>query len=698
MSQGGIASTTGAPVQNSFPITPYVVGPIGVAGYQTIQSGLNAANAAGGGIVYVQPGTYTENLTLFGNTEIVGTPGNSDFATAGNTTIISGVHTPPTTGSFVFANVSLLSATHAFSSNVAGSASLFLINVETILTNGYIFNVPNWTGILSTYNVGDFSTNNGVVNNIGGSTCLFFSATLGNGTAQTMVTTGPISMQLISFRCPWSANTGTTIACDDIVFSNNVTCANNSTGTFNNCRFSTSATASLTMSSSGVIGLYNSVITSTNNPAISGAGAGVLTILNTSFTNGFNIANTLILATNIVRGGNYISQFVAGPAPDAQYQTIQAALDAANAAGGGSVYVKPGTYTENLTLYNKTEVIGATGVADFGSVNISGVHIPPVSGYFVFSGINLISATHIFSSAAAGSATLEINNSSITITNGFIFNLPNWTGSLVSFDVADFSTNNGVVNNTGGATCFFIQASHGAGTGQTMVTSGPVTMQFLDLKCPWSANTGTTIACDYVIFNQTVTENNNSSGHFRYCEFITGATPALTMSSLGSIELSESIVNSTNNPAITGSGSGTLSIANITFLNNNVIANTLTTQYFPTTAQVPGQGLPSIVVASASFTMSTNFSYTQNSAGLITFLLPLTANVGDIIQVVGFGAGGWKITQNAGQSIHINASSTTVGVGGSLASTAAFNSVTFRCVKANTDFTIISSIGTITVV
>jgi hypothetical protein len=40
---------------SGYPITPYVVGPTGQAGYTTIQDGLDAANSAGGGIVGVQP-------------------------------------------------------------------------------------------------------------------------------------------------------------------------------------------------------------------------------------------------------------------------------------------------------------------------------------------------------------------------------------------------------------------------------------------------------------------------------------------------------------------------------------------------------------------------------------------------------------------------------------------------------------------
>ena len=65
---------------NRFPITPFVVGPIGQAGYQTIQSALDAANAAGKGAVWVMPGTYTENLTFYPTSQLSGAVSNSDVA------------------------------------------------------------------------------------------------------------------------------------------------------------------------------------------------------------------------------------------------------------------------------------------------------------------------------------------------------------------------------------------------------------------------------------------------------------------------------------------------------------------------------------------------------------------------------------------------------------------------------------------
>lgn len=69
---GTVGTLTITPTSGAFPVTPYVVGPIGQAGYQTVQSAINAASLAGGGTVYVLPGTYTENLTFAANVNVIG--------------------------------------------------------------------------------------------------------------------------------------------------------------------------------------------------------------------------------------------------------------------------------------------------------------------------------------------------------------------------------------------------------------------------------------------------------------------------------------------------------------------------------------------------------------------------------------------------------------------------------------------------
>lgn len=140
----------------------------------------------------------------------------------------------------------------------------------------------------------------------------------------------------------------------------------------------------------------------------------------------------------------------------------------------------------------------------------------------------------------------------------------------------------------------------------------------------------------------------------------------------------------------------------------NSIANLATNGFVPigdgstftSAALTAGAGI-SITNASGSITISSSTSgmnwstvtvsvnptvidsgYVANSAGVLTFTLPATAAVGDVIAVEGLGAGGWVVTANAGQTIKIGTSTTSSG--GSLASVAASDNIYVVCIVANT--------------
>lgn len=98
-----------------------------------------------------------------------------------------------------------------------------------------------------------------------------------------------------------------------------------------------------------------------------------------------------------------------------------------------------------------------------------------------------------------------------------------------------------------------------------------------------------------------------------------------------------------------------------------------------------------------SANMVVNNGYITNNAGLVTVTLPSTAAVGDVVRVTGKGAGGWRIAQNASQTIYFGTMATTTGVGGRLDSTQQRDSIELLCVTANNDWNVLSSIGNITV-
>lgn len=92
-----------------------------------------------------------------------------------------------------------------------------------------------------------------------------------------------------------------------------------------------------------------------------------------------------------------------------------------------------------------------------------------------------------------------------------------------------------------------------------------------------------------------------------------------------------------------------------------------------------------------------NNGYITNNAALVTVTLPAVAAFGDIIRVGGKGAGGWRIAQNAGQTINFGTMPTTTGVGGRLDSTDDNDVVELLCITDDDDFLVLSSIGNITI-
>lgn len=111
-----------------------------------------------------------------------------------------------------------------------------------------------------------------------------------------------------------------------------------------------------------------------------------------------------------------------------------------------------------------------------------------------------------------------------------------------------------------------------------------------------------------------------------------------------------------------------------------------------------GGTLPWTEVSGTSQSMAVNNGYILNNVALVTATLPATAAVGDVVIVVGKGAGGFTIAQNAGQTIHFISSDTTTGAGGSLSSTVRYDCVEVVCTTADTDFVVRGSVGNLTVV
>jgi len=101
-----------------------------------------------------------------------------------------------------------------------------------------------------------------------------------------------------------------------------------------------------------------------------------------------------------------------------------------------------------------------------------------------------------------------------------------------------------------------------------------------------------------------------------------------------------------------------------------------------------GSGIGWTEVTTTSQAATADNGYVTNNAGLVTVTLPATAAFGTAISIIGKGAGGWSIAQNSGQNIQVGSVSSTVGVGGSVASSNQFDSIDLLCTTANTTWTV----------
>lgn len=105
----------------------------------------------------------------------------------------------------------------------------------------------------------------------------------------------------------------------------------------------------------------------------------------------------------------------------------------------------------------------------------------------------------------------------------------------------------------------------------------------------------------------------------------------------------------------------------------------------------------SSTIADADVMMIANATYVVNSTSRVNLTLPNKFNINDEITVMGQGTGGWKIIQNAGQTVH-GTTSTTPGITGSISSSARYNSITIRGIVPSTDFSTQCHEGTLSIV
>lgn len=324
-----------------------------------------------------------------------------------------------------------------------------------------------------------------------------------------------------------------------------------------------------------------------------GTHVNVLTLTEGSGITITQAATTLTIAAPGSTTDYHVARYIvsAGGSTDgANYTTIAAAYAAAVGAGGvQTVFVQPGTYTENLTLSADVNIcafdcdpqtpnvtiVGTITASYSGSASISGIRIKASSGQgLVVSGSNatVLTLTNCFyqSNTINDGIIYSVSNSSsrlnllycngdITVAGGTY--LGNSSSGIATFAFCNFqnsASSSGVINATTGSTTILEYCILRVGL-QWLLTS-----------------TSTTRFCDISVSSGTGVAITGTGTHtLENCRISSGSSVAVSIGTGCTCNVNNCVVDSTNTNAI--SGAGTLVYSEIAFSNtSSTIQGTLT--------------------------------------------------------------------------------------------------------------------------
>lgn len=394
------------------------------------------------------------------------------------------------------------------------------------------------------------------------------------------------------------------------------------------------------------------------------AGDGTVTSVSVVTANGFagSVANPTTTpaitisttVTGILKGdGTAISAATAGTDYTAlAFKTISVsgqsdivadtAADTLTIVAGTGMTITTNATTDTLTLSLTTDPAGyATKALDnLASVAINTALLPGVSD-----SIALGSGTKNWSDLFLGDgAVINFNNGNYTVTHSAGLLTTNGNLSLTTSGVLTTGT---------------IELGAASDTTLSRISGGQAAIEGVQIS---------TISNTVALTNKTITASSNVLG---------GVTMTLGSDADGDIYYRSSNI-------LTRLAKGTA----LQHLRMNAGA---------TAPEWGAAGQPWVEVTGATQQMAVNTGYVANRATLVTFTLPATAAVGDVVEIVGVGAGGWQIDQNAGDIVHVGNTSSLAGTGGHTASSNRYDSIRLVCVVANDEWTTASVVGLLTI-
>ncbi len=343
-----------------------------------------------------------------------------------------------------------------------------------------------------------------------------------------------------------------------------------------------------------------------------------------------------ILCTNTFTTAKWI---VSATASDGTHTTIATALT--SASSGDTIAIRPGTYTENLTL---KAGITITSLGPSGSVTIVGKMVGTFNGTVIFNNITFQTNSDNIAaiSGAANSVNLVFNTCGFncTTSTGLVYTTTGASASATFFNCTGDLSTTGIALFTGSAAGndFIFNNSKFTNTGNSTTAntcgSSIFRSQYTTFQNPINPTAMTTfkmihseIDCG-AINTAAITTATSGTHLLKHCNFLSGTASALSIATSTTANLDLCDVNSSNTNAITGAG--TINYAGITFSGSSTTINT-TTQTTVGTLQgskntAPAAGFLGERISSYAANQSAGISNSQSNVTSIS----LTAGIWDL--------------------------------------------------------------------
>lgn len=365
-----------------------------------------------------------------------------------------------------------------------------------------------------------------------------------------------------------------------------------------------------------------------------------------------------------------VAKFVVDPTPNfGTHTSISSAIAAA--ISGQTIFVRPGTYTENITLQAGINLSAFACDAQTPNVTIIGKLTATYAGTVSISGIRLqTNSDNFLTSTGTNAAILNLIDCYLncSTTTGILLNNVNCQLYCYGCNGNIGTTGIGLHTLTACVTAQFKDCSiSNTGGSSTASTIAAGTLNYANSAINHITTTSSGGAFSFVTSTINTSATNTTSfttagtgiSTLYNCFIASGSASSISVGAGSEVDITQSQVSSTNTNAITGAG--TLRFGDVTFISSSSTINTTTQVVYPhlngsfatPVAGFIGERIASAIAQGSAITLSTGASKTITSVSL-------TAGVWDISIIAQFSGATTGTALTAAMSLTTDSLSGTV--------------------------------------